>query len=1077
MLYRFFLLGLFILFFIGCGSDGFAPPEDEVETTNINVKIGYDNELFQDERKITIISKRVKLEDIATIQLSIFDNKKTFIKNQPFIKTQSGNWELDVYNLPTNRELNFVAEAFDKNQTKILSGYIKQSVTENSSDVVIPLKLASQDLIISLPSIETISGGDIDVSKAKGIVTKRVKFSIVNPNAEIVKWNIVPDELLSKYGFFLPTEGELDFRYTNQIDLLVDFNITNQYVETAQGKKVYFKDLSFENRLELNTSSGDLITTFFKIYEQKNSLKVSIAPIVDNLAVTRKDNDIYVNAIIDSKLLKNETCSNDFENIFTPDFNLSKKTFQDLFIHFYSAVPYVDPETQEELNPNSVINGLRKDEETVRLLNYDLQNSYEKLFASYQKQYGYENEYFNIIYKYLTNENFIKLLEYYKAEEKNYLTPLKIYYASDEQVINDASDENITELLDWYQKRFGGEEKFSSLLGYMIFSDDSTLLDDYSLKDHNFSQNGDYYYQRFEADTEKDKNNLHKLVEYIKDKDFSKFFTVFNIPHQKLYILIQGYFKDFNVKSTSSNYKEFADLLNFIIDDNFEGLFERLTAKYLNSKSFNNLAKMVNSIAFQQYLNFYKTKDSISYDFLKAKYDFDVCETLDFSNINYEWVLKSNPYNDTSKAYIVDRYTNPIKITNSNGNLKDKLFLTVTNEQKIQTDYSYYLSITNWVDEDGNPIEAIRENPLLPDGNLTNSNNNEENNSSNVNNSTSENNNSVVTDPKDYEFELYTSSEKVNLLYGETKTIRFSTSKIFKNLSYDVIGIQNGELFSVSKVTKLSDKEFEIKVTAKDLAGVGKFTFMAQNDYFSDFIEIEVTTQKPIEIYNLRNEYSILYGSAIDINFSIKNPRGDNFTFKIDNSVNGYFTSAPVKTQIDNVLSDTNLIHVIAQSEGSDQMILKITDTTLEPEYSIDIPIRITVVKSDEQKTAEELQLREEAIYKCNNLVLDKSIYEYVSDVYDENGDEVFAPNGILSIRSDNSLYPSHPLYSTLLILYPVGVDNDGATLSNSFYSYNHNDMRYLGEIKYSSNLKGKEFFVKYYDSTTNSVVCEKHRF
>ena len=272
-------------------------------------------------------------------------------------------------------------------------------------------------------------------------------------------------------------------------------------------------------------------------------------------------------------------------------------------------------------------------------------------------------------------------------------------------------------------------------------------------------------------------------------------------------------------------------------------------------------------------------------------------------------------------------------------------------------------------------------------------------------------------------------------------------------------------------------KEFEIKVTAKDLAGVGKFTFMAQNDYFSDFIEIEVTTQKPIEIYNLRNEYSILYGSAIDINFSIKNPRGDNFTFKIDNSVNGYFTSAPVKTQIDNVLSDTNLIHVIAQSEGSNQMILKITDTTLEPEYSIDIPIRITVVKSDEQKTAEELQLREEAIYKCNNLVLDKSIYEYVSDVYDENGDEVFAPNGILSIRSDNSLYPSHPLYSTLLILYPVGVDNDGATLSNSFYSYNHNDMRYLGEIKYSSNLKGKEFFVKYYDSTTNSVICEKHRF
>jgi len=386
VLYRFLLLGLFLLFFIGCGSDGFAPPEDDAETTSVNIKIGYDNELFQDERKITIISKRVKLEDISTIQLSIFDSKKTFIKNQPFIKSKSGTWELDIYNLPINRELNFVAEAFDKNQTKILSGYIKQSVTKNNSDVVIPLKLASQDLIISLPSIETISGGDIDSSEKDGIVTKRVKFSIVNPNAEIVKWNIVPDELLSKYGFFSPTEGELDFRYTNQIDLLVDFNITNQYVETAQGQKIYFRDLSFENRLELNTSSGDLITTFFKIYEQKNSLKVSIAPIVDNLAVTRKDNDIYVNAIIDSKLLKNETCSNDFENIFTPDFNLSKKTFQELFIHFYSAVPYIVPETQEELNADNVINSLRKDEEVVRLLNFDflfLWHNYLKDFISH----------------------------------------------------------------------------------------------------------------------------------------------------------------------------------------------------------------------------------------------------------------------------------------------------------------------------------------------------------------------------------------------------------------------------------------------------------------------------------------------------------------------------------------------------------------------------------------------------------------------------------------------------------------------------------------------------------------------
>ena len=1048
-----FFLSIIPIFIVGCGeSSSSNPPLDSV---NLTVKIGYNNSIIS--RDI----KRVKLNDIKTIKLSIFDSKRDYLKEESFNKLNSNSWELEVFSLPINTDLTFIAEAFNSDGYKILHGDITKKISQNSSSVTIPIALSQGELVISLPTIENAKTGDTNDGN---LTVKSITFSIINPNSNKVDWKLSPDKALENYGYFDKTSGTLDFRYKNQIDLTIYFNIVNQFIENQDSTKLFFKDLSFDNRIDINTTIGDSTTTFFKIYEQQNSLKISIAPIVDNIYLLRQNEDITVNAIVDSKLLKTEICSNNFDKLFN-NFKFSERKFEDLFNHFYNS-------TDIEIDTEHILETLKSeinssiDSNLSKLLIYDINQTFESIFKSEQIKYGLLDEDFQKIYKYLTDEGFIKILEYYKSSEKDFMVIFKSFYKDDEVFLKIISD---------YENTFG-VNGFSDLIKYMINSSESTLLTDYNLKDRNFSQNGDYYYLKFKAENNVSKDNLHTLIEKIDSLKLEKYIETFNAKGLELHMLMRFYFQKDNVYNA-----KFIHLLTFIIDENFDSILQNLKNIYSGKNStFDKFVELVENREFQQYLEYYKFNKSELYNFIRAKYDYDICTTTDFGQIYFDWILESNPYNYNSQAYIKDRYKNPIKILNSGGNLEDKVILKVENSEGIITEYSYIVSMKDWKDG-GKPLDIVQDetSKQTPNNSSTNGDNN--NSTSGDNNSSTENIN--ITD---WQFNLATSSSTLSMLYGETKTISFSTSKTFPNITYDVLGFQNNLIFNSSKIVKISDNRFELNITAKNIEGSGSFSFVAQNEFFSTSSKINIEIKKPINIYNLYNSYTLFTGQTYDINFNFKTPRGNNLMIDITNSSNSNFDIYPSHLKLQNVYDKNHTIKVVGKNKGVSSILMTVTDNTTVPTYIVEIPIQINVVESDETEIQQALKDREKNIFICRSSLLSKSSFEYISDTYDENyvkatGDD--SPNRIdpmprelISVLSENSSYPTNPLFSTILVLYPVGIQSDGI-LDETFNVYNHNNNSYIGEVKYSTEARGREFYVKYYDNVTDSVICEKHKF
>ena len=1035
----------------GCGENSgilTTPDTVQTDTINLSVKIGYDNSLLEKASKR--VAKRVKLEDIAKIQLTIFDSKKTHLKNTPFNETSSGTWKLAVYNLPTNTDVTFIAEAFDNDGFKILSGTIKKNIAISSSNIIIPLTLAKSEMVISVPTIESIYGGDIQIDEESNISTKRVTFKIINPNSEKVEWKLTSDKALATYGKFQPTSGVLDFRYKAEIDFTIDFNITNQVSEN-----IAFKDLSFENRIDLNTSAGDTTTTFFQLYEQRNSLAISLAPIIDNISFLRKDGEISVHALINSKLLKTEVCFNKFDDLFSKNFHFAEQSFENLFRQFYIS-------TDDEVDVDLIINNLKedlnssKDSNLSMLLAYDINSTFESELEKHQSIY-HSDSHFNKIYNYLKDDGFIEMMDYYKSPDKDFIVILKNFYRE---------DNNFSKIISNYQKKFG-ESEFSNFIKYMMYADESTLLKDYNYVDRNFSQNSDYYFQKFKAENNSSKENLYNFIEKIDDFYFKDFVDVFNTGGQKVYMLMQIFFQKYNIYDS-----RFATLLSFRIDQNFDSLFANMKNSYLQKDSVLDFVRLVENKNFQEYLYYYKNQTSKNRNFIRSKYDYDICQTSDFGKVYYDWSLSSNPYSNIDKPYIEDTHTNPIKILNTNGSFDDKIILKAENSEGVKTEYSFYKKMVNWVDENGKQVENTTSSNNQNETNNSNNNSGNNSNSDNSNDSNQSDNNT----PKDWSFNLYTSNNaKLDLLYGETKTVKFSVSKDF-NYTYDILGVQNISTFTTSNVKKISNKEFEVDITAKETEGVGKFSFLIQNKYFATSSDIELNIKKPIKINNLYNNYAVVFGETLDINFTLVNPRGDNFLVSVSNSSNNFFDVYPNELEVLNVKNRSSQISVRGLAEGQNTIILQITDISLIPNYSIEIPVKITVAKSYNQIVEEELSTKKDRIYSCRGASLNQNEYEYTSDIYDENLTPVHSPENMLLVNSKNSYFQTAPAYSTLGVLYPIDLISDNV-LSEIYSAYNYSSNIYIGDIKYSKELIGKEFYLKYYDNETDTVICEKHKF
>ncbi len=1027
--------------FLGCGNGGGVDDvlDSGKETTthrvNLTLKIGFDESILSRDTSSIRDTKRVQFSDLQYILITVFDSQKNYYVDQNISKNSSGNWEFQIYDIPTAVNVTFIAEGFDSKGYRIFSGKVSDQLDISDISIVIPLSLAKTEATILTPSISSIVGTNSTAT------SKRITFTITNPNSEFVTWKLTPDQALKKYGEFNETAGSLDFRFKSEIQFSINFtgNLNN---------------IIFDNRFDIVNSVGDVTTTYFKLYEQQNLVLISIAPIVNNISLAFKQDRVEATAILDSSVMKKEVCENDFADLIV-GFDFKNRTFEDLLIRYFSAIDMGD-------EVKATVQTLPSDSNMSKLLALDINHSYDGLFKKYQIDYGYSNPNFNNLYKQLTDSNFSVLYNYYLDENQKgkHLPILEIYYRNDANLSQILSDYKLG--LSMLPNSSKDLDRFSNLIEYYIANPQSSLLTDYKFDDKNFSKNGEFYYSKFGVDVENNesKARFNLLLNKFKDSAYLDFYKTFTSHGAKLTELLTAYYKNSYVYDES-----FAPLLNLIIDENFDKLFDDLSNKYSYLSSFNSFSNYVKNSDFNLWLEYYKTQSNSTLNSIKAKLDKDVCTSEDLGGLKYEWSLESG------SLPIVDPYANPVTIKNFTGTLQDKLTLVATNEAGVKTEYSYQVNIKSWLDEDGNRID------VNPDTN--NSNNSNNNNSTETNNSTDNGSTSGGTTPIiDYKFGLTASqSTDILLLYGETKEIIFTSSKYFNDFVADIVGINNGsgELFDVSftEISTATVKKYSVKIKANRVMGNGVFTFAVQNSGHAEAKTVKVSIENPIQVLELKRSYTVVEGTEANLTMRVANVRGDSLTFEIFDSSGNYNAFATSSTVFSTGTADgiSFNFRVVGLAEGESNVTIRITDTTMDPDYWIEYPVIIKVDKSNEQVLTNKL-----AQYACGSVQLSSTTYEYTADGWSDSGDNggVYSSDNQLQIESFNQILSAN--LSRIVVLHPKGSAYTGTSYSN-FYIYNQLTFNNIGTLKYAPTMTGKEFYIKYYDDSTNSVICEKHKF
>lgn len=259
---------LFFLFLTGCD-------DSESSKKFVNLRVGID------VLERAVKSSNIKYSDIKAIKLTVLDSQKTYLANGSFEQSY-GLWSIDVNNLPVNRDIQFIAEAFNSDDDLILKGNVTEKITSNSSQVLIPLQLANEIKVVALPSIESISVGET----GSNLVTK-ISFVINNYLRDEVHWKIIPDSEFDAGVDFNQTEGNLTFEDSSSRDLSI----------TISGD---IDEHIYTNRIEITNSNGDKFGEEFKVSVKRDQVNVSIAPIVDNIYLYMQSGVLYAEAIVDS---------------------------------------------------------------------------------------------------------------------------------------------------------------------------------------------------------------------------------------------------------------------------------------------------------------------------------------------------------------------------------------------------------------------------------------------------------------------------------------------------------------------------------------------------------------------------------------------------------------------------------------------------------------------------------------------------------------------------------------------------------------------------------------------------------
>jgi len=1057
---RILLLIIPLLFFWSCGGGGGSSlVEDDKtvvrHTVNLVVRIGLDEKDIDRDTKSRTLKKRIKYRDIEKVTLTIYDSDHTYYQDVELAK-EGNSWEAKVFGLPTDRDIAFIAKAFDKNGKKILTGKVVKNLNIDDSSIIVPLQLIGLDVTI-IPSITNVWVGDVNRSD------KTINFNIQSGNSEILNWKIIPDKKLLQWGDFNQTSGKVDLRFKTSEDIHV-------YFQLKSIKNL--KELSYENYFIISNEDGDEQNITFYIYEQKGQIRASIAPLTEHIYLVFYKDKIEAHAIVDSRFQPGkEICKNSFD-ILKEELPLAHKSLQELFTLYYNSIDEVAQlQGKSIIGAENILTSLGKEiglsengAETnlSKFLNIDINLTYDKLVNRYRAVYYNNEDFLYLDNRFLRNRYFRNMLDYYIDSKKDIFIALESYYGDVDK------NSSVLELIKYFQPK-------SDLIRYLIATPVGGIVDDYNSEDGNFSQNGDYYYSKLELDDNESREKLHQLIGAIKNQDFQDW----KEPFSKSGISFSNFVYFYSDKNNSIHelvnekiYNQTKELMEFRPNENIDNLFENLKNRYGDSDTFKEFEKLYLDRSFQDFLDYYKYGDEKDFRTVRLTLDEDICifreaDESSEKNIIYQWWLENDslpiPYPDT----------NPIVIENFNGSIQDRLHLKVSNGDGISNEYVYELNIHNWLDENNRSVYIEQTNQKE-----SNSSTSADSENSNSNNSqTNSENSSNIVDGKDYSFKLFSNKQELNIMYGETQSVLFTTSKKFDDFEADVLGVINPQLFQY-KIYKLDIGKYQLDITSipnssgEYRTGQASLNFMVQNQYYAQSQEIKITISNPVNIISLKNSYTVVEGEERNITARFNNIRGDDLKFKlIENSSkfdawrvgDSYFSNGESRNGVNYNFK------VKGTLAGEDELILRVTDTSMEPEYIQDFPIKIVVEKRDDEVVNSEL-----AKYSCGDIQIDKTKYIYIDNAYGDGA--IGGPDNEVELESLNSIYPKGNYLSRIVLLYPVGYGGD-ENLAGEFYIYNQSNHRYIGIVRYGKKLSKKPFFIKYYDEETNSVKCESHTF
>jgi hypothetical protein len=1084
-----FLLPIIIFLFVNsCGSSD-SSSNTTVTSVDIEAKI---------ELPVSVSTKRavknISSEDISRIEITVFDSAETYYNRKNMIK-DGNNWSLELYGIPTERDVTFSVEAKSGNSYTILEGNITKELTASTSSVTIPIKVSYEDSEISEPSLKSVVQTD-------GNTETTITFTLKNPNSDILNWKLIPDPSIVANSSlnFTPIDGTLNS--DSSISGNVDFSTLN--TETAEVSIQFSGDVGnmvySENSFILTNVIEDQTETTFSIYSPRDEVSVSLAPILDNIYVTFDEESIIAKALIygDFPLLGEWGCKNKLEDL--NNFSFSDQSYESLLFHYYETI-YENIYTDDygnEIDVNDTIIYLKEtfEDNFTRLMNIDINDSSESLFKELQSQY-YDDPDFKELDNLLNRTDFQNMLKYFLGD-KSLLIAFKSYYTDTRRTDYNGG---IIYILDTYERKIYNFEKF---IEFMV-DDPSTMLEDFNVESQVFTKNSDYYYTKFLAESDSDKNSLHTFVSKIKDSGFTKFTETFSTSGNTLYDLLKEYYdlpnielnttEDDNILLWQRITQKFSKLLDVRIDESMETLLTSLKARY-NSETnvdFNNFLTLHENRSFQEFREYYIEYSDPSLQLLsslQSKYDDTICiPRVEDETIRYSWHFASNPDIEIGA-------TNPLKIP-FDGTLMDTILLEANRitideatgtliESKVE--YRVDVNIKDYHEQNGNP------NSVPVDGNLT------------IDESDLVDENETIDltptfplDQMDYRFEIVTYPTPLNLtlIYGEEHTISFTASHYMtENFDNDFTSqvLNLPQYVTVEDIERIVDSDtFLVTIKAGETSGEEDLSFILQNSGHADVEQVGITVVPPIvytEINGVEYEddesviIKLKEGILSEIPIYVKSAREGiqlNFTFSGD-AGNYYLNNSGESVFIketDEGLTYTLLAKPDFGTAGTEDSIVVTVEASDEDGNYLGSVAYDILLKSESQATSTY------SFADCGTINLYEEGYEYLTATLDTKSGVLPSDLNLSLVSRNIYLERNFPfeygenVHTTVNLFYMPETTDVLSPLVGEVSIVSKNSFEQIGVVKYSKEAMGREFYVKYLDIVNGEVemVCEKMSF